>query len=86
MTYLYYCQTCDTHVDVRKPLADYDREEKCEACGTVMERKITATSFRLIGPGWAKDGYYKPHVTFKMKNGTSQTVPYDTHKLKKEDK
>ena len=85
-TYDYHCKKCETHTDVFKKLADFDRVETCEACGSEMDRQMSAPPFKLLGGGWAAQGYSNDHVTFKMKDGSRNTVPVKSNKLKKEDK
>lgn len=41
-TYLYICPGCDRRTDIIKPLALLDREERCEACETPLDRRICA--------------------------------------------
>lgn len=62
-TYLYLCPGCDRKRDIIKPLALLDREERCEACETPMDRRICA-------PAVASDfaGYLCP-VTDKWIEG-----------------
>lgn len=40
MVYEYLCQKCNTATDVIKVVADFDRIESCEKCGTIMERQF----------------------------------------------
>ena len=42
--YLYKCPACSRSRDVLKPLSQLDREERCEACETAMDRKLCAPS------------------------------------------
>lgn len=62
-TYLYTCPGCDRSRDIIKPLAILNREERCEACETPMDRRICA-------PAVASDfaGYSCP-VTGKWVEG-----------------
>jgi putative FmdB family regulatory protein len=59
-TYEYKCpkEGCGAQIEVSKPIALFDQEEKCPACGTVLERQFsTSTSFHLKGTGWYKTDY-----------------------------
>lgn len=76
--YDYRCDTCKTEVEISKLMAEYERPEFCSTCKSEMKRLISKTSFTLKGTGWARDNYSnKPKVTFKMKDGTSETVNYN---------
>lgn len=62
-TYCYSCPACDRRCDIVKPLALLNREERCEACETPLDRRITA-------PAIASDfaGYHCP-ITEKWIEG-----------------
>ena len=53
--YEYRCEECGKEVEL---LQSRDEEPPC-CCGEVMKRLISKSSFRLVGSGWAKDGYSK---------------------------
>lgn len=60
--YEYECAECrvdgnTTITVIEKPIALYDREERCVTCGAVMRRVISKSSFSLKGQGWARDRY-----------------------------
>lgn len=40
--YNYKCLSCNTSVDIEKPMKDASREEKCE-CGEVLTRMFAPT-------------------------------------------
>lgn len=44
-TYPYCCDTCDTHFEVVKPVAELERQEVCSACGGIGKRYISRTHF-----------------------------------------
>ena len=53
MTYTYECRMIDCKcrneaVDVDKPMAESDREEKCECCGEVMQRIFTSPAVKTL--------------------------------------
>lgn len=60
-TYQYECKTCGKQVELFQKIS----EKKAPACDSEgcekqpMETLIQATSFRLKGTGWARDGYKK---------------------------
>jgi putative FmdB family regulatory protein len=56
--YLYECKECSTEVEEIQKM-DADPPVECEACGKkgTLEKKMAASSFVLVGSGWAKDGY-----------------------------
>lgn len=52
--YSLLCEGCDIIVEqIRK----VDEVVKCRKCGKAMKRLPAQTTFKLIGDGWAKDGY-----------------------------
>jgi len=44
-----------------------DSRPKCTSCNKTMTKKISKSSFRLIGSGWSKDGYHKQKTNRKEK-------------------
>ena len=53
--YEYRCPQCGRERDTLQKHTDPPPE--CEGCAVTMTKKISATSFKLNGPGWARDGY-----------------------------
>lgn len=49
MVYEYSCNSCETRIDIVKPVADFDRIEKCEKCSDTMTRAISASKIHLFG-------------------------------------
>lgn len=45
MFYPYRCPKCENLFEIIKSVADIDREEFCEKCGTISERYISRTHF-----------------------------------------
>lgn len=64
MVYEYKCEKCG-HVWEESGKSADDRTSECQkpvkqtspVCGGVGVRQISATSFRLKGPGWANENY-----------------------------
>lgn len=44
MYYPYKCSACDNEAVIEKPMADCNRDEACEKCGSIMTRV-----FKLFG-------------------------------------
>lgn len=43
-----------------RAMAERDAPLACPVCGSSMRRVLSVgTSFKLVGKGWAKDGYQK---------------------------
>lgn len=84
--YSYICDACDVESTVTKPMAESARKESCPTCSAEMRRVFVAAPVHFKGNCWSRDNYTRPHVTFKMKDKSSYTVPYKENKLKKEDK
>jgi putative FmdB family regulatory protein len=57
-TYTYTCTKCDLITDVnhKMSLDTYP----CNQCGGNMKRVPSAPAFKLIGDGWANQGYSGP--------------------------
>lgn len=55
--YEYKCPHCDDRVEVLQKHSD--PEPVCRRCGSKpkMDKQVSLTSFRLVGSGWAADGY-----------------------------
>lgn len=52
----YVCQTCKTEFEVLVHLGE--TAKSCPSCGSEdLFKKVSLTSFVLVGDGWAKDGY-----------------------------
>ena len=56
-TYDYECSKCNKQVEIDKPMKDSHRQEKCEICGQVMEKLLSAPAFHLKGSGWYVTDY-----------------------------
>ena len=57
--YSYRCSVCEESHDIIKSFAEFEREEHCPKCNTVMVREVNrSSSFQLKGPGWFKSGGY----------------------------
>lgn len=55
--YEYRCTACPLRATLLLHVDDRDKPQRC-VCGAPLERLISAdTSFVLIGPRWARDGY-----------------------------
>lgn len=57
MRYEYKCvnEKCEAHeesVTVVKPMAESDREEKCEKCGEIMSRVYGISGHQTFGDGY----------------------------------
>lgn len=57
--YEYACPKCNRVYEHMHPMAEKPTFE-CEACGTVLEKKISAAAFSFKGGGWYKDLYASP--------------------------
>ena len=57
--YEYECTQCNTQLEYYANI-DYKETPICSACGHVMNKIISKSSFKLSGPGWYKDGYSSP--------------------------
>jgi len=60
--YQYECKACNHQYEVTQKITD-DKltEHHCDNCGDVQPciRIIVSANFKLLGEGWAKDGYSK---------------------------
>jgi len=57
MIYEYECEGCGHSCEVEQKITDSPRK-KCPKCGKMkLKRLISASSFRLVGSGWFRDGY-----------------------------
>ncbi len=54
--YEYQCEACGTRTTFIMKVEDIEQDIAC-TCGKKMKKQISKTSFKLTGPGWAKDGY-----------------------------
>jgi putative FmdB family regulatory protein len=76
--YEYRCKKCNKEFEYTQRMADPPKK-KCEACGGVLERLISQTSFQLKGSGWYKDLYSSPKTDTSSSSSdaasTSTTVP-----------
>lgn len=59
MLYVYKCPSCGHAEEIQKPVAEYDKEEKCSKCGAVSERQICVPSVKFVGPGFYVNEYPK---------------------------
>jgi putative FmdB family regulatory protein len=58
--YEYQCQECGTIIEAFQKLSEDKLTEcNCETCKSIQPVKkiITSMHFKLIGRGWANDGY-----------------------------
>lgn len=56
--YTFECAVCSEEKEVRLPVADYDKPQKCENCREVLRRLPPKTSaFLLRGGGWYATEY-----------------------------
>lgn len=58
--YEYKCRGCGHESEHLQKMDDPPppcETEGCPAHGEPLERKVSKTSFELVGGGWAKDGY-----------------------------
>jgi putative FmdB family regulatory protein len=62
MLYAYKCPKCNHEEEISKPLADMNKEEKCEKCQAVTERQIVAPG----GIHFKGRGFYA--TDYKRKN------------------
>uniref|UniRef100_A0A6M3J525 Putative regulatory protein FmdB zinc ribbon domain-containing protein n=1 Tax=viral metagenome TaxID=1070528 RepID=A0A6M3J525_9ZZZZ len=58
MIYEYKCDNCQLPVEIKKPMKDAERKEKCQQCGYVMRRVYSplATVWGLGGWDYDKEG------------------------------
>lgn len=54
--YEYFCKECDKVYEILV-FNGKDEPEKCEKCGSLLEKIISKANFKLNGSGWYKDGY-----------------------------
>ena len=57
--YAYQCYECGKIQEVMRSVKNRDKSIACDHCMCNSERIIGPVAFRLIGDGWAKDGYGK---------------------------
>lgn len=57
MTYEYFCGQCNASTDIMKPVAQYDKIESCEKCGTIMVRAFAPQKIHLFGTA-VEDKYF----------------------------
>lgn len=58
--YEYKCDGCGHESEVLQRMDDEApacEQDGCPKKGESLKRKVSRTSFELIGSGWAKDGY-----------------------------
>lgn len=57
MLYEYECASCGYICEFDQRITDKPKK-KCPKCNKrTLKRLISRTSFKLVGPGWFKDGY-----------------------------
>ena len=56
--YEYQCQQCGAHFETMQKMSDAPLTE-CQACGGVLEKQWSQTSFQLKGGGWYVSDYGK---------------------------
>ena len=59
MLYAYKCPKCNHAEEVSKPMADYQREEKCSKCGEVTVRQLSVPAIKFVGSGFYVNDYKK---------------------------
>lgn len=55
MIYAYKCPACGHEEEISKPMADYNKEEKCGKCAAVTERQISVPAPPIFKVG----GFYQ---------------------------
>lgn len=55
--YEYKCESCGQEKEILRHMDEADDPVPCPVCNKPMKRKISLTSFILVGGGWAADGY-----------------------------
>lgn len=55
--YEFKCKDCDTNTEVMQKYSDAPPD--CDKCDKPMTKKVSSTSFVLVGGGWYRDGYSK---------------------------
>jgi putative FmdB family regulatory protein len=50
--YVYLCETCGRMDEFYRRVNQRDGEQKCQTCGTIMERLPSTPSLKFIGDGW----------------------------------
>lgn len=59
--YEYMCINCENTIDRLEPMAtkNVGLIQVCDGCGELQNfrKVISGSNFRLVGSGWAKDGY-----------------------------
>lgn len=56
--YAYHCDTCDTTIEVSKPMSESDKPELCSICNKIMRRDFTygTASFKCDMSHTASEG------------------------------
>lgn len=67
--YSYRCTGCGVEFDDQRPIEDRKTAVCPTACGGVGEQFITPVAHRLVGNGWAKDGYGRPATGADYRSG-----------------
>ncbi len=70
--YEYQCQQCGHHFETMQKISDAPLSE-CSACGGVLEKQWSQTSFQLKGGGWYVSDYGKGGVVPKKSESTAVT-------------
>ncbi len=52
MIYEYFCSKCEKTVDVIKSVSEYNKEETCQICNTIMEKMFTNTQKTFVNKEW----------------------------------
>lgn len=68
--YSYSCPKCNQATDVIKAVADFDRQEQCDVCSTIMIRDFAPKKVHLYGTA-VQNAY--------MHHGLGQVVRSDSH-------
>ena len=75
--YEYRCQDCGETIEVIQKFSDSPLS-KCEDCGGVLERLLSASAIQFKGSGWYVNDYGK-------KNGPGDQTPESSAKTEKKE-
>jgi putative FmdB family regulatory protein len=88
--YEYFCEQCDFLDEYFLPINH--ETPTCDKCDTLMQRRVSITTFRLKGGCWSKDGYsggggYKPGEALRTATeGAKQDLSNTMDKFDKKSK
>lgn len=49
MIYSYKCDACAKLIDITKPVSDFDKQENCSDCGSILVRNYQSAKVHLYG-------------------------------------